>query len=154
MRAARWLATWRTGTESINAAIRSGGEVLRVRACDLVRNNSYAANAAASFAAHMVGRGIKPSSLVDVIALKERIQRLWLAWTEEADTHGVTDFHGLQALAAQALLEAGECFFRLRARRLMDGLRMPLQLQMIAAEQLPLSKCETLPNGDEIVFGV
>ncbi len=153
-RAARRLTTWRAGTESINAAIRSGGEVLRARARDLVRNNPYAANAAASFTAHMVGGGIKPSSLVEDIALKERIQRLWLAWTEEADADGVTDFYGLQALAARALFEAGECFFRLRARRPGDGLTVPLQLQMIAAEQLPLSKCETLPNGNEIIFGI
>lgn len=30
---------------------------------------------------------------------------------------------------------------------------VPLQLQMLSAEHLPLGKCETLPNGHEIVFG-
>ena len=152
--ATRRLATWRAGADNINAAIRAGGEVLRARARDLVRNNPYASNAAASFAAHAVGCGIKPSSLVEDIELKDRIQRLWLAWTNEADVDGVTDFYGLQALAARALFEAGECFFRLRSRRPDEGLEVPLQLQLIAAEQLPLSKCETLPSGNEIVFGI
>ena len=152
--AARRLATWRAGSGNINAAIRQGGEVLRSRARDLVRNNPYASNAAASFSAHAVGCGIKPSSLVEDIELKDRIQRLWLAWSDEADVDGVTDFYGLQALAARALFEAGECFFRLRSRRPSDGLTVPLQLQLIAAEQLPLSKCETLANGNEIIFGI
>ncbi len=153
-RAARRLATWRAGSGNINAAIRSGGEVLRARARDLVRNNPYASNAAASFSAHAVGCGIKPSSLVEDIELKDRIQRLWLAWSDEADADGVTDFYGLQALAARALFEAGECFFRLQSRRPSDGLTVPLQLQLIAAEQIPLSKCETLSNGNEIIFGI
>lgn len=153
-RAARRLATWRVGSDNINAAIRSGGDVLRARARDLVRNNPYASNAAASFAAHTVGGGIKPSSLVEDIELKDRIQRLWLAWTDEADADGITDFYGLQSLAARALFEAGECFFRFRPRQPSDGLMVPLQLQLIAAEQLPLSKCETLANGNEIIFGI
>jgi hypothetical protein len=42
----------------------------------LVRTNPYAANASASFTTHAVGFGIKPSSLVEDDALKDRIQRL------------------------------------------------------------------------------
>ena len=66
---------------------------------------------------------IKPSSLVEDGALKDQIQRLWLAWTDEADADGLTDFYGLQTMAARAMFEAGECFFRFRPRRLEDGLR-------------------------------
>jgi lambda family phage portal protein len=29
-----------------------------------------------------------------------------------------------------------------------------MQLQMLSSEHLPLAKCETLPNGNEIVFGI
>ena len=109
---------------------------------------------AGSFAAHAVGCGIKPSSLVEDRALKHQIQRLWLAWTDEADADGLTDFYGLQTMAARAMFEAGECFFRFRARRPEDGLAVPLQLQMLSSEHLPLAKCETLPNGNEIIFGI
>jgi hypothetical protein len=57
-------------------------------------------------------------------------------------------------MAARAMFEAGECFFRFRARRPDDGLAVPLQLQMLSAEHLPLGKCETLPNGNEVIFGI
>jgi lambda family phage portal protein len=33
-------------------------------------------------------------------------------------------------------------------------LSVPLQLQMLSSEHLPLGKCETLPNGNEIIFGI
>ena len=112
-----------------------------------VISRAYAANASASFTSHAVGCGIKPSSLVDDADLKDSIQRLWLAWTDEADADGLTDFYGLQAMAARAMFEAGECFLRFRPRRPDDGLTVPLQLQMLSSEHLPLGKCETLPNG-------
>ena len=111
----RRLVAWRAGGESINSLILQGGELQRARARQLVRTNPYASNAAASFTAHTVGAGIKPSSLVEEAPLKDRIQRLWLAcaWTDEADADGLTDFYGLQAMAARAMFEAGECFLPL-----------------------------------------
>jgi capsid protein len=132
----RRLMAWRAGGESINNLILQGGELQRARARQLVRSNPYAANAAASVTAHLVGCGIKPSSLIDDAALKEEIQRLWLAWTDEADADGLTDFYGLQAMAARAMFEAGECFFRFRPRRPGDGHSVPLQLQMLSVEHL------------------
>jgi capsid protein len=96
----RRLMTWRAGGESINRLILQGGELQRARARQLVRTNPYAS---ASFTAHAVGCGIKPSSLVDDSELKDRIQGLWLAWTDRADADGLTDFYGLQAMAARAI---------------------------------------------------
>ena len=61
----RRLMAWRAGGESINSLILQGGELQRARARQLVRTNPYASNAAASFTAHAVGCGIKPSSLVE-----------------------------------------------------------------------------------------
>jgi capsid protein len=60
----------------------------------------------------------------------------------------------LQAMAARAMFEAGECFLRFRPRRPDDRLTIPLQLQMLSSEHLPLGKCDTLPNGNEIIFGI
>jgi lambda family phage portal protein len=158
----RRLMAWRAGGGSINSLILQVGELQRARAHQLVRTNPYAANASASFTAHAVGCGIKPSSLVDDAELKDEIQRLWLAWTDGADADGLTDFYGLQAMAARAMFEAGECFLQFRPRRPDDPgsgpgqapLTVPLQLQMLSSEHLPLGKCETLPNGNEIVFGI
>ena len=84
--------------------------------------NGYAANACEAFAANLVGDGIKPSSLIGNGDLRDRVQRLWPAWTDEADADGLTDFYGLQAMVAREMFVAGECFVRLRPRRAEDGL--------------------------------
>ncbi len=150
----RRLISWKATQENINSLLAAGGETLRARARQLVRSNPYANNAANSFVANAVGTGIKPSSLITDIALKDQVQRAWLAWTDEADADGLTDFYGMQALIARALFEAGECFVRFRPRRLEDGLHVPLQLQLLEAEHLPLEKTEMTQDGNPIRCGI
>lgn len=152
--AQRRLIAWKATQENLNGLLASGGDLLRARARQIVRSNPYASNAADSFVANAVGCGIKPSSLIEDHALKDEIQRVWLAWTDEADADGLTDFYGLQALAARAMFEAGECFIRFRPRRHEDGLTVPLQLQLLEAEMLPLSKTELAANGNQIRCGI
>jgi len=149
----RRLIGWRATQENINTLLASGGDTLRARARQIVRSNPYASNAADSFVANAIGTGIKPSSLVKDGELKDAIQRAWLAWTDEADADGLTDFYGLQALVARAMFEAGECFVRFRPRRVEDGLVVPLQIQILEAEFLPFNKMEIL-NGNEIRCGI
>ena len=69
----------------VNALIAASGPDITARARWLVRNNGYAANAVESWAANTVGDGIKPISQIADAARKEELQRLWLAWTDEAD---------------------------------------------------------------------
>lgn len=149
----RRLVSWRATQENINTLLSSGGDVLRARARQIVRSNPYASNAADSFVANAVGTGIKPSSLVKDIALKNRIQEVWLAWTDEADADNLTDFYGLQALVARAMFEAGECFIRFRPRRAEDGLTVPLQIQVLEAELLPFNKTGS-HNGNALRCGI
>ena len=99
-----------------------------------------------AFAANLVGDGIKPSSLIGDANLRDQVQKLWLAWTDEADADGLTDFYGLQAMIAREMFVAGECFVRLRPRRAEDGLLVPLQLQLLQSEMLPFEKTETEPE--------
>ena len=65
------------------------------------------------------------------------MQRLWLAWTDDADAEGLTDFYGLQRRAAREVFMTGEVFLRFRPRRPEDGLVVPLQVQMLPSEMLP-----------------
>lgn len=150
----RRLIAWRATQENLNGLLQDGGDLLRARARQIVRSNPYASNAADSFAANAVGTGIKPSSLLEDRELKDAIQQVWLAWTDEADADGLTDFYGLQALAVRALFEAGECFIRFRPRRPTDGLTVPLQLQLLEAEMLPLSKTQIGTSGNQIRCGI
>ena len=105
----------------------------------LVRNNGYAANAIESWAANTVGDGISPNSSIAQASRKDAVQRLWLAWTDDADAEGLTDFYGLQRRAAREVFMTGEVFLRFRPRRVEDGLVVPLQVQILPSEMLPLS---------------
>ena len=152
--AKRRLRGWNPPLENINALVASGGPRLLARSRELVVTNGYAANACEAFAANLVGDGIKPSSLITDAALRDQVQKLWLAWTDEADADGLTDFYGLQAMVAREMFVAGECFVRLRPRRAEDGLAVPLQLQLLQSEMLPFEKTETATAGNRIRCGI
>ena len=134
----RRLRGFRATRAHVNALIAATGPDITARARWLVRNNGYAVNAVESWAANTVGDGIKPISKLGDAARKEELQRLWLAWTDDADAEGLTDFYGLQRRAAREVFIAGEVFLRLRPRRAADGLTVPLQLQLLPSEMLPL----------------
>lgn len=153
-RHARRLKNWVPSQEHINGLLAGDGDMLRARARQQVRDNGYAASAAESFAANLVGTGIVPSSLVAAPDHKRTIDEAWAEWTDEADADGLTDLYGLQAMAARAMFTSGECFFRLRPRRAEDGLSVPLQLQMIDAAQLPLWKTHLAETGNKIRCGI
>lgn len=86
--------------------------------------------------------------------LKAELQQLWTEWTDEADADGLTDFYGLQRRVGRELFIAGEVFVRLRPRLLSDGLTVPLQLQILPSEMLPLWKTEPAANGNFIRQGI
>jgi lambda family phage portal protein len=152
--AKRRLRGWNPPLENINAMVASGGPKLLARARELVVTNGYAANACEAFASNVIGDGIKPSSMIEDPDLRARVQRLWLAWTDEADADGLTDFYGMQALVAREMFVAGECFVRLRPRRAEDGLLVPFQVQLLQSEMLPFDKTEILVSGNRIRCGI
>jgi lambda family phage portal protein len=150
----RRLRGFRATRSHVNALIAASGPDITARARWLVRNNGYAVNAVESWAANTVGDGIKPISKIGDAARKEELQRLWLAWTDEADAEGLTDFYGLQRRAAREVFMAGEVFFRIRMRRSGDGLSVPMQLQMLPSEMLPLHETGIAANGNVIRQGI
>jgi lambda family phage portal protein len=150
----RRLKGFQPSRAHLNTLIAAAGPDVTARARWLVRNNGYAANAIESWAGNVIGAGIKPSSLIADTALKARVQELWLDWTDEADAEGYTDFYGLQRRAARETFIAGEVFFRFRPRRPQDGLVVPLQLQMLPSEMLPLNRNEVMPGGNIIRQGI
>ena len=95
----RRLRGFRASRAHVNTLIAGAGETITARARWLARNNGYAAGAVEAFASNVVGDGIKPSSSIADASQKEALQKLWLAWTDEADAEGLTDFYGLQRRA-------------------------------------------------------
>ena len=130
------------------------GNQLRVKSRDLVRRNAWAANAVDSFVSNAIGTGIKPQSLVDDPKFREKVHALWWQWVEEADSNNLTDFYGLQSLACRAMVEGGECLIRIRNRRQEDGLSVPIQLQILEPEHLPLSLNTISASGNPIRSGI
>ena len=154
-RMSRRLAGWTAERATINSLQARGGDVLCARSRQLVRDNPYASAAAEAFVAAAVGDGITPSPMLTDKALKTALKDTFLRWTDECDADGLTDFYGLQALVARSLFVAGEVFIRFRTRRLEDGFVVPLQLQIIEREQLPLTGGATTSQvGNEVRQGI
>jgi lambda family phage portal protein len=129
--------------------------LLRARCRDVMRNNPHAVAAGESFAANLIGTGIKPSSLLtDQPDLREQIMELWFDWTDECDADGIADFYGMQSVVARALFDAGECFIRFRSRRDIDGLQVPLQLQLLESDMCPYSLNRLAANGNFVMNGI
>jgi capsid protein len=84
----RRLRGFQPSRAHLNTLIAAAGPDITARARWLVRNNGYAANAIESWAGNVVGAGIKPSSMISDSSLKAQVQKLWLDWTDEADTEG------------------------------------------------------------------
>jgi lambda family phage portal protein len=150
----RRLKGFVTSRAHVNALIAASGPEMNARARWLVRNNGYAANAIESWAANTVGDGISPNSSISQASRKDAVQRLWLAWTDDADAEGLTDFYGLQRRAAREVFTTGEVFLRFRPRRPEDGLVVPLQVQMLPSEMLPLNHNAVDGNGNIIRQGI
>jgi lambda family phage portal protein len=145
---------WTPSTSDINTLLVGGIETLRPRSREMVRRNAWATNALDAFVGNAIGAGIKPQSAHPDLHLKEKIQTLWLRWTDEADATGLTDFYGLQALACRTVMEAGECLIRMRPRLPKDGLAVPLQLQLLEPEHLPTTETRRLENGNYLRSGI
>ena len=150
----RRLKGFTTSRAHVNALIAASGPEMNARARWLVRNNGYAANAIESWAANTVGDGISPNSSIAQASRKDAVQRLWLAWTDDADAEGLTDFYGLQRRAAREVFMTGEVFLRFRPRRPEDGLVVPLQVQMLPSEMLPLNHNAVDGNGNIVRQGI
>ena len=150
----RRLKGFTTSRAHVNALIAVSGPEMNARARWLVRNNGYAANAIESWAANTVGDGISPNSSIAQASRKDAVQRLWLAWTDDADAEGLTDFYGLQRRAAREVFMTGEVFLRFRPRRPEDALAVPLQIQMLPSEMLPLNHNAVDGNSNVIRQGI
>lgn len=152
----RRLIGWVAPSTGPNAA-QSGQPTLRNRARDLARNDWIGAAIGRVLTTNLIGTGIIPRSKVRAARQKQRFAEIWADFVAHADADGVLDFYGLQALAVDSMITSGEAFIRLRPRRLTDGLRVPLQLQLIESDQVALFDADAwagLPSGHRIRSGI
>jgi lambda family phage portal protein len=150
----RGYRRWQASSVGPTAAIAGSGELLRTRSHHLARNNPWGFAALDSFAANAVGTGIKPRSQHPDAAMRRTINQLWEDWADEAVSEGVGDLYAAQLVAALTVLEGGDCFVRLRPRRLDDGFAVPLQLNLYGGEMVPYWHTTQAPSGNRVICGI
>jgi len=138
--------------DGLNAAILAGATTAARRAGWHARNNPWVAAAVDSLVGNVVGAGIKPQSTHPDRAVRERLQALWLRWTDHADPAGLADFYGLQAMAVRAMVESGESFARLRVAS--DTTAIPLHIELLDREQVPSDLHREIGGGARIRAGI
>lgn len=148
----RRMRGWRAPSTGPNLAV-SGLETIRNRTRDAVRNDWSGAAGARAWVTNLIGSGIVPRPRTSDAGLKTKLIELWDAWVREADADGVLDFYGLQTLATRSWISSGEVFFRLRPRLLEDGLTVPLQIQLLESDMVPMLD-QDLPDGNRIRSGI
>ena len=127
---------------------------LRKRSRAAVRNDPYALSAISRRVTNIIGTGITPRSQIKDKDLRSEINQLWEDWVDEADADGLTDFYGLQMVVSRMVEESGECFVRLRNRRLEDGFAVPLQLQVLPPDFVPVDRNFKTRAGNIVRAGI
>ncbi|SDH49374.1 phage portal protein [Pseudomonas panipatensis] len=150
----RRAAGWDAPEAALNAVAIPALPTLRKRSRAAVRNDPYAFSAISKRVSNLIGTGITPRSRLEDADLRATVNLLWEDWVDEADADGLTDFYGLQAMIARMVEESGECFVRLRNRRLDDGLAVPLQLQVLPPDFVPVDRNFTTRSGNVVRAGI
>lgn len=138
----RRTAGWSTTGASANTELSADLPRLRDRSRELIRNNDNAASLQTKWANKVVGWGITPRWSDD------RVAAAWDVWAKDCTSEaGVPNFGALTWLAEAARFESGECLIRRRYRRMSDGLRVPLQVQILEPDYLDVAKNGPTPSG-------
>ena len=145
---------WWPTSAGPNAVLQYALPQLRNRSRDARRQNGVADAALATTVENAIGTGIQPVFDTPDDGLNRELGELFLDWTDEADADGALDFYGQQALALTAMLEAGDCFTRLRQRRTGDMDTVPLQLQVLEADYVPEERNEFRAGGATVQQGI
>lgn len=151
------LAGWMPTSSGPNKAIE-GLQNIRNRARDVTQNDWTGQAGIQKWTTNLIGIGITPRfKRVKNKARRQQIVDLWNDFVAVCDADGVLDMFGLQTLAVRAWLESGEVFIRKRPRLPSASLPIPLQIQLIEADMVPLLDADSapgLPAGNIIRSGI
>lgn len=151
-------AGWRADSTSANAEILEADTTTRDRSREMVRNNPYAAAGLDVLVAYQVGTGIVPRPRTGDSSLDRQAGEVWAEWARRADLAGRLDVYGIMAQAARTRAEAGEALVQIVPLRAAEaqarGQRVPLQLQVIEPDLMPIDFQQTLRTGNLVRQGV
>lgn len=136
---------------SANTDHAADARELRMRARALVQNVPYVARGVGALVSATIGTGITPQPKGRE---KDTLAALWAEWEKKADADGIFGLYGLQAAAYHAMVQDGEVLIRRRARRMEDGLAVPLQVQLLEIDWLDSEKNGKTAGGGQIINGI
>lgn len=140
------LAGWNPPSSGPTKSV-DGLERIRNRARDALRNDWSSASTLNKKTTALIGIGIVPRfKRVKAARRKEVITDLWDDFTHECDADCVSTFYGLQTLSVLTWFSGGEVFIRFRDRNEAWGLAVPLQIQLLESEYVPLLDADTWPG--------
>lgn len=146
--------SWIPGISGPNAMLIAGASDMRDRSRDLTRKFPLLNGAYDTIASNIVGTGIRALSKTQDEGLRKLIAATWDEWCRYCDVEGVNHWAAILDMAVRQRYESGEVFIRFIPIDPDLGLTVPLQIQMLEAEQVPYYKNEKLPNGNIIIAGV
>lgn len=153
----RRMRGWMPASSGPNKAI-TGLQNIRNRSRDANRNDWSGESSTQKWATNLIGIGITPRfKRIKSKTRKQILTDLWNDFVAQSDADGVLNLYGQQTLGVRAWLESGEFFMRRRYRRLNDGLVVPLQIQLIEADYVPLLDADNwpgMPTGNRIRSGI
>jgi len=153
----RRVKGWKAPNSGPNAAIK-GLQTIRNRSRDAVRNDWTNASTLQHWTTNLIGTGIVPRvDKIESESQREVVELLWDDWCKVCDADSLLNFYGLQTLATRAWLESGECFVRIRPRRIDGGMEVPMQIQLLEADMVPMLDADTwprMPSGNKIRSGI
>ena len=131
------LSSWSSSGGDANASIGNSLKTLRERSRDLRRNSPYAKRGIDVVTANVIGKGITTQSSND------NIQKIWKEWagTAAIDFDGKNNLKGLQRIVMDAVAESGEVLIR---RRIVAGVKYPIQLQVLESDFLATTKTSSI----------
>ena len=136
----RRLGGWQPARLGPTTSLWSTRDLMLARSRDEIRNNPLAASAADNFESQHVGNGFRPRWNLTNERLKLQIETQFNRWAKSTsiDLAGRLNFYGLQALAAREIFASGEVLVRRYLRPPSWRMKVPLQLQLLQAEQMPI----------------
>jgi lambda family phage portal protein len=153
----RRMAGWAPPSSGPNRAL-AGLQKIRDRARDSVRNDWSGASSIQKWTTNLIGVGITPRfKRITDPTRKVEITDLWVDFSASCDADSVLNFYAMQALVTRMWLESGECFIRRRNRFADEDLPVPMQLQALEADMVPMLDADTfqgLPAGNKIRSGI
>lgn len=132
----------------INPEVAAAGSSLRSRARYLAANNPWISQAVSNWVGALAGSGIVPTAKHADTNTRRDLNLSFQNWAENADADLRTDFWGLQADIARALVIDGEAFLQIIATENGPCLRQ------ISSELVDESLSRELGDGAVIVSGI